>query len=416
MKKATVFPVLALLLLLSCENEQEANNDTSLVIPKIEGSVQKGPFLNGTSITVSELSETLVPTGKNFTTQITDNKGTFALLDVELISRYVELEADGFYYNEVKNENASTRLIVYALSDLSDKSSLNVNMLTHLERSRVRYLITNGMSFTEAKNQAQREILSLFEIEKEDISASEELDITKQGDDHAVLLAISVILQGNLSVSELSELLANISTDMREDGTLDNQTLGSRLINNARSIRPEAVRQNLERRYEALGLTLSIANFEKYVNDFIEHTDFVFTDYIGFPASGSHGLNILDKEKTEYNAGNHSMKAVLPEGTSLKVKISGNNWVFPAFQENTGWERSDMNAVDKSRVFTAVRTGEVDFKIILQYHQSPDSSSIGNDTTSTSNNDYSNKINLSVYENDDAEPTWTKEITVNEAL
>jgi hypothetical protein len=67
-------------------------------------------------------------------------------------------------------------------------------------------------------------------------------------------------------------------------------------------------------------------------------------------------------------------------------------------------------------VFTAVRTGEVDFKIILQYHQSPDSSSIGNDTTSTSNNDYSNKINLSVYENDDAEPTWTKEITVNEAL
>lgn len=118
MKKATVFPVLALLLLLSCENEQEANNDTSLVIPKIEGYVQKGPFLNGTSITVSELSETLVPTGKNFTTQITDNKGTFALLDVELISRYVELEADGFYYNEVKNENASTRLIVYALSDL----------------------------------------------------------------------------------------------------------------------------------------------------------------------------------------------------------------------------------------------------------------------------------------------------------
>lgn len=413
MKKATVFPFLALLLLLSCEKEQEAD-DMSLVIPKMEGYIQKGPFLNGTSITVSELSETLVPTGKNFTTQVSDNKGTFELSDVELISRYVELEADGFYYNEVKNENAPTRLILYALSDLSDKSSLNVNVLTHLERSRVKYLITNGKSFTEAKSQAQREILSLFEIEKADIPTSEKLDITKQGDDHAVLLAISVILQGNLSVSELSELLANISTDMREDGTLDSQTLGSTLINNARSIRPEAVRQNLESRYEALGLPLSIVDFEKYVNDFIEHTDFVFTNYIEYPASGSHGLNILDKEKTEYHAGYHSMKAVLPEGTSLKVKISGNNWAFPASQENTGWERSDWNAEEKSRVFTAVRTGEIDFKIVLQYHQSPDSSSMENDTTNTSNNVYSNKINLSVYENDDAEPTWKKEITVKE--
>jgi hypothetical protein len=413
MKKATVFPFLALLLLLSCEKEQEAD-DMSLVIPKMEGYIQKGPFLNGTSITVSELSETLVPTGKNFTTQVSDNKGTFELSDVELISRYVELEADGFYYNEVKNENAPTRLILYALSDLSDKSSLNVNVLTHLERSRVKYLITNGKSFTEAKSQAQREILSLFEIEKADIPTSEKLDITKQGDDHAVLLAISVILQGNLSVSELSELLANISTDMREDGTLDSQTLGSTLINNARSIRPEAVRQNLESRYEALGLPLSIVDFEKYVNDFIEHTDFVFTNYIEYPASGSHGLNILDKEKTEYHAGYHSMKAVLPEGTSLKVKISGNNWAFPASQENTGWERSDWNAEEKSRVFTAVRTGEIDFKIVLQYHQSPDSSSMENDTTNTSNNVYSNKINMSVYENDDAEPTWKKEISVKE--
>jgi hypothetical protein len=414
MKKTTVFPVLALLLLLSCDKEQEATDEKSLVIPKIEGYIQKGPFLNGTSITVFELSETLVPTGKNFTTQITDNKGTFELSDVVLISRYVELEADGFYYNEVKDENASTRLILYALSDLSDKSSLNVNSLTHLERSRVKYLIASGMSFVEAKSQAQSEILSLFDIEKEDISTSEELDITKQGDDHAVLLAISVILQGNLSVSELSELLANISTDMREDGTLDSQTLGSTLINNARSIRPEAVRQNLESRYEALGLTVSIADFEKYVNDFIEHTDFVFTNYIEYPASGSHGLNILDKEKTEYNAGNYSMKAVLPDGTSLKVKISGNNWAFPAFQENTGWERSDWNSVEQSRVFTAVRTGEIDFKILLQYRQNPDSSSIENDTTNTSNNVYSNKINLSVYENDDAEPTWNKEITVKE--
>jgi hypothetical protein len=220
-----------------------------------------------------------------------------------------------------------------------------------------------------------------------------------------------VILQGNLSVSELSELLANISTDIREDGILNSQTLGSILINNARSIDLETIRQHLENRYEALGLTVSIADFEKYVNDFIENTDFVFTNNIEYPASGNHGFNVLDKERTEYNAGYYSMKAILPDGTSLKVKISGNNWAFPAFQENTGWERSDWNEEDKSRLFTSVRTGEIDFKLKLEFHPNVDPS-VANDTTDTSDDDFSNIINLSVYENDDLEPTWTKEITV----
>src|SRR3972149_4894073 len=47
------------------------------------------------------------------------------------------------------------------------------------------------------------------------------------------------IMQGYLPVSDLSELLANISTDIREDGILNSQTLGSILINNAKTIKLE---------------------------------------------------------------------------------------------------------------------------------------------------------------------------------
>lgn len=227
MKNLNMLTFIALILLFcSCSQEQERDMP-ALNMQTIGGYVQKGPFLNGTSISVSEFSEEWVPTGRNFSTQITDNKGTFELLNVTLISPYVELEADGFYYNEVTDENATAQLTLYALSDLSDTNSLNVNVLTHLERNRVKHLIANGLSFSEAKSQSQSEILSLFEIDKEDVSTSELLDITKQGDDNAILLAVSVILQGNLSVSELSELLANISTDLREDGLLDNPTLKS---------------------------------------------------------------------------------------------------------------------------------------------------------------------------------------------
>ncbi|MBW3545986.1 MAG: hypothetical protein KY428_10380, partial [Bacteroidetes bacterium] len=178
--------------LFSCEKE-----DTNIIIKdKIEGFVQKGPFINGTSITISELNQKLMPTGRSFNTQIVDNKGSFQLNNVSLSSQFVELKADGFYFNEVSGNSSAAPLTLYALSDLSDKSSINVNVLSYLEKARVEYLIANGSKFPDAKKQAQREILAVFNIQKEDISQSETLDISQTGDDNAILLAVSVILQG----------------------------------------------------------------------------------------------------------------------------------------------------------------------------------------------------------------------------
>lgn len=411
MKKLLLTIPLLLLVLGACQMDDDEQAHT-LNVPTLEGSVQKGPFLNGTSIMVSELTEALLPTGKQFSTQITNNMGSFALSNVTLISSYVELKADGFYFNEVDNENASAQLTLYALSDLSDKNTLNVNCLTHLERNRVKTLMARGMDFEPAKAQAQQEILAIFDINEAVNTTSEALDITQPGDDHAILLAVSAILQGHQSVSELSELLANISEDVREDGVLDNQILGSTLINNAKKLDLETVRQHLENRYEALGLTVTVADFEKYVSHFMAQTDFVFTDTIVYPVSGTHGLNLLNQEELTYTAGDYSLKAVLPEGTHLKVKISGSNWVFPAFQENTGWDFSEWNANDQSRLFTAVRAGDVDFKIRLSYTQQPETGSVPGDTTNTSGSVPSNKLRLSVFENMAAEPTWSKELTV----
>lgn len=395
MKKLNLFPLLLLLLFtFACKKDNEPN----LIFEKIDGYVQKGPYLNGTAITISELTNKLAPTGKNFTSQILDNKGTFEINNVSLESKYAELKADGFYFNEVSNANSSAQLTLFALSDLSNKSNLNVNILSNLEKNRVAYLVSKKISFSEAKSQAQREILSIFEINKAGISDSEQLDITKPGDDNAILLAVSVILQGHLSVSDLSELLANISTDIREDGLLNSKSLGSTLINNAKTIELESIRQNLESRYEKLGLNITIPDFEKYVNSFIESSDFEFTANIDYPALGKHGINILDKEKTEYNTGTYSMKAILHEGTSLKVKISGQNWFFTVFQENTGWEFSDWNDAENSRSFTSTRAGEIDFEILLE--------SFGVSTSSI-------KTNIYVYENGALEPTWNKEISIN---
>jgi len=390
---------LFLLFISACEKEGDPAQPLSL--EKVNGFVQKGPYLNGTSIAILELTDDLAPTGKIFSSQISDNKGSFEIKDVELSSQYVELKADGFYFNEVSNQNSTAKLTLFALSDLEAKSSLNVNVLSDLEKSRVNYLISKGSDFANAKNQAQDEILSIFEIDKDDMGESESLDIAASGDDNAILLAISVILQGYLPVSDLSELLANISTDIMDDGELNSQSLGSALINNAITIKPEEIRANLEARYELLGMDVVIPDFEKYVNLFIEETEFEFTGGIKYPETGKHGLNILDQEKTDYSTGTYSMIAIIPEGMTLRVNIKGEfHWYYPAFQSETGWDRSSWNS-DNSRDFYSLRSGEIDFKMMLESFDS------------TASITYTNQIDILVYENGATEPTWTKVISID---
>jgi hypothetical protein len=396
MKNLGLFQMLMLIFIISsCERTE--NNHDHLSIDRISGYVQKGPYLNGSSITLRELSSGLIQTGKTYSSQILDNQGSFEMNGIDLISQFAELRVDGFYFNEISNGNASAQLTLYALSDLTDKSSLNVNVLSSLEKRRVEYLVAQGSSFADAKSQAQSEIIGIFEISEPEMMASEQLDITQPGDDHAVLLAISVILQGHLQVADLSELLANLSNDIYEDGALDDAALGTILINHARTITLSEIRKNLEDRYQTQGRTVTVPDFEEYVNQFVENTPFEFTAFIEYPATGDYGANILDRDKTDYSAGAYSMKAILPAGTDLKVKISGRNWYFPAFQENTGWEYTDWNEADTSRTFTSTRTGEIDFEIMLESFQ--DSS-------------WTNRTNILVYENEDMEPTWTREIMV----
>ena len=87
-------------LVISCEKDNKYGPDEAHPVQKekISGFVQKGPFINGTSITISELTPDLVQTGKTFSAQLSDNKGSFEFRQVELSSQFVEMKADGFYF------------------------------------------------------------------------------------------------------------------------------------------------------------------------------------------------------------------------------------------------------------------------------------------------------------------------------
>ena len=232
--------------------------------------------------------------------------------------------------------------------------------------------------------------------------------ISKEGEDNAILLAISVIIQGYRTEAELSELIANISTDIREDGFLNSTTLGSELINHAQLMNLTRIRENLKNRYRDMGLEASIPNFEKYVQIFRDNTDYEFTGLIDYPEFGEHGENILFADKIEYKTHtSYSMAAGLPAGAHLKIIMKGGFWYYE-FAPNgpKNWTSSEYNWNEESQIFTSIETGkDCDLNIGFEIRNI----SIGDSTIFAKDIKY-DTITIDYYENWSELPTRTKKI------
>jgi len=399
-KSIAGFCILVTLFIFSC-GDDDPDLQHPVSIENLSGLAQKGPYLNGTAINVAELTAGLVQTGRSFNTQITDNRGSFELKNISLSSQFVELFADGFYFNEVSGESSSARLILYALSDLEDRNTLNVNLISHLERNRVYHLHADGISFAEAKKQAQQEVLEIFSISKPDMLKSELLDISEKGDDHAILLAISLILQGHRSVAELSELLAEINLDIREDGELNSSSLGTELVNHALWLNLSAIRKNLENKYKETGLEVTLPGFEPYVDYFIQNTNFESTAQIEYPEFSDYGENILFGDKNAFiKEEMYSMAADLPPGAELTVRLSGGLWGYETLPDGpVNWDVSDYDWESESQVFSSIESGR-SCDLIITFLA---------DTTATGEG-----ILVEYFEDQSGAPTRTKMITMEE--
>jgi hypothetical protein len=157
----------------------------------------------------------------------------------------------------------------------------------------------------------------------------------------------------------MTELLSNISGDIKEDGILDNNLLGSELINHAVYINTITVRNNLVSRYSELGDITEIPDFEKYIADFISETHYPVTEYIiDYPEEGLYGKNILSLNDTIYGGDYFSLAANLAEGTSLKIKINGFDsamWYYAVGSSNN-WSITQFDYETKSQEFTAIES------------------------------------------------------------
>ncbi|MBR6454242.1 MAG: hypothetical protein IKS97_06690 [Fibrobacter sp.] len=240
-------------------------------LDEVSGVTQKGPFLMGSRVLVREMEDgrTLTQTGNSFNGKILNDKGEFKINARMLVSQYVMLEASGYYRNEITGENSNSELTLFAITDVNYRNIVNVNLLTHLEYERVIYLVTKKkMKVQEAKRQAQKEILGILDIDATDFSNSEDLNIAGASNEDGALLALSVLFQGDRSVSQLSELLTKISIDMEEDGEWNDTKTKIAIADWAAagdsSNRFTSIRNNVA----SWKLSSVVPNFEKHIRHF----------------------------------------------------------------------------------------------------------------------------------------------------
>ena len=332
----------------SCEKGDETYS--------FSGKAQKGPFIIGSNVSIYELNEKLGQTGRTYTAAIISDDGSFELHDMELGSNLALLTANGFYFNELYGNLSPAALSLQSIADLSAKQTININILTHLTKGRIEVLVANGKSYLEAKGQAESEILEFLGVSESLGRNFEELDISKEEEINAVLLSFSTIVQRYSNATfewpsltaELTQLLANLSVDFKDDGLI-NKPLVDTLLYNVSKLNLTDIRNNIERRYSDLGITASIPDFEKYIGKFQEkHKDEIYTTFYYpenappdlFPSGGGGELpNILALELYHPQGEIYSFAAITPLNSTLTIKFIGENLNNSyTISDPQGWE------------------------------------------------------------------------------
>ena len=243
----------------SCDKGGDLQEENVLV--SITGRAQKGQFTKGSQLTVFGLNGKLVATGKSFPGSITDDMGNFAISG-ESIGPYLELRAEGFYFNELSGELSGPLYLEALLEPSATKA--HINILTTIIRQRIKELILSGDKYDKAVDKAQQEFLTSLGISLDSSSDFDQMDITRSSDADAFLLALSCMVQVDNSPAQINALLQALADDMK-DGTLEEKNVAL-LWENGSKVSVTNVIANLTEFYQSKNIAdATIPEFWKYL-------------------------------------------------------------------------------------------------------------------------------------------------------
>ena len=231
----------------------------------VSGKVEKGPFVSGSTITMQPMDSKMQASGESYSATITDNAGNFTFGSKLFNAPFAELTANGYFFNEVDGDLSSGTLNLRALVDLSDKSTVNVNILTHLKYQRMLNLIEQGSSFKQADRQAQQELFAAFGLTAYASTDASQLSIISGTDEAAALIAVSSLILGERSEAEVTEYLAKMSREFGQDGEFSIETKAQ--IKEDKDYLADKlgdIKDNIVSRYADLGLDVSVKELARY--------------------------------------------------------------------------------------------------------------------------------------------------------
>ncbi|PRP70062.1 hypothetical protein BUE93_15460 [Chromobacterium amazonense] len=241
----------------------------------IAGQVQKGPFIFGSQIWISELDDKLSPTGKIYLTQTKDDLGNFGIPGA-VNTKLVELTGSGYYMNELTGTLSTAPVTLNAVADLSVSKSLTINLLTTLQAPRLKTLMAGGSDYQSAYNQSRNEVLAVFGIDAgkvDNLGSLFDMRINGTADQDSILLATSAVLSqaarnqfSSAETAELSHLISTIASDLANNGKLSSQSLQDQLKIAATQIDLDTVRRNVETYYAGRGIKLVAPKFEEWID------------------------------------------------------------------------------------------------------------------------------------------------------
>lgn len=253
------------MIVFSCSDNEEGKNGPS-VRYTVSGKVEKGPFVAGSPINMQTMDAKLQPTGKNFTVNIVDDAGNFNFGSQEFDTPYAKLTASGYFFNEVIGDLSQGTLNLNAVVDLSDKQTINVNILTHLKYDRIINLISaQGKSFKEANKQAQKELLSAFGLQRYADTDASQFSITAGTDEAGALIAISSLILANRTEAKVTEYLARLSREFAASGSFSGDIVQQ--IKEDRgyvSYKLEMIAEHIKERYEELEQKVQVKDLAYY--------------------------------------------------------------------------------------------------------------------------------------------------------
>ena len=232
----------------------------------VSGRVEKGPFKSGTTITMQPLDLTANALGTAQTTMTFDDCGNYAFRNTLFKYPYVQVSANGLFYNEVDDYNTrDTQINIQGYADLQHGSKVNVNVVTHLISERVANLVIGGLDFDVALSQAQGELLSAFGLQRLNDKSFTQVSIT-DGDDYAAgLLAITMPLLYSRKGSELISWMTRLRYDFADDGKFTEQNK-EQYKKDRNNLSLSSKVQRLIEKYNEYGVSISVKDL-KYFYD-----------------------------------------------------------------------------------------------------------------------------------------------------